>query len=143
MEIITNNAKQTQKAGSELAKEIIETKKSDKNAFIIAMQGDLGSGKTTFIQGVAKGLGIVEQITSPTFVIMKKYNLIDYLFFHIDCYRLESSKDILDLGFEEMISRPENFIVIEWAERIKDILPDNTLWIKFEYINKNKRGIWL
>lgn len=129
IEIITENAKETQRVGEILAQEI----KKGQKALIIGLEGELGSGKTTFIQGLAKGLKIKERITSPTFVIMKKIGW----FYHIDCYRVKS-KDLLDLGFREIISQP-NLVVIEWAEKIKKILPKNTFWIKFEYLDKNKR----
>jgi len=129
IEIITENAKETQKVGEILAQEI----KKGQKALIIGLEGELGSGKTTFIQGLAKGLKIKERITSPTFVIIKKIGW----FYHIDCYRVKS-KDLLDLGFREIISQP-NLVVIEWAEKIKKILPKNTFWIKFEYLDKNKR----
>lgn len=139
---ITSSAKETRKIGEILAEEIIKTEK--KQALIIGMEGELGSGKTTFIQGLAKGLGIKEKITSPTFVILKKYKISSRIiknafFFHIDCYRIKS-KDLLELGFEEIAGNPQNIIVIEWGGRVKKILK-NVLWIKFEYLGKNKRGI--
>ncbi|MBU2068176.1 tRNA (adenosine(37)-N6)-threonylcarbamoyltransferase complex ATPase subunit type 1 TsaE [Patescibacteria group bacterium] len=133
-EIITKSDQETKKLAGEIAQEILETAR--KEALVIGLEGDLGSGKTTFIQGVAQGLGIKDKITSPTFVIMKKYNS----FYHIDCYRIESN-DLLELGFKEIISQPGNIVMIEWAERVKDILPKNTIWIKFEYLYKNKRRI--
>ena len=141
LRIVTKSAQETKKVGEFLAREIIKGKK----ALIIGCQGELGSGKTTFIQGMAKGLGIRERITSPTFVIMKKFKLgpVSHLkcFYHIDCYRVQS-KDLLDLGFKEIISQ-QNIVVIEWAEKIKKILPKDTFWIKFEYLDKDKRKIIL
>jgi len=136
MEIITKSAKETQRVGMFLAEEFIKNKPDKNKAVVVALEGDLGGGKTTFIQGFAKGLGIKDKITSPTFVIMKKYNFL----YHIDCYRIKN-KDLLELDFNEIISNNCNFIVIEWAERVKKILPKNTLWLKFEYIDKNKRKI--
>ncbi len=136
MEIITKSAKETQRVGMFLAEEFIKNKPDKNKAVVVALEGDLGGGKTTFIQGFAKGLGIKDKITSPTFVIMKKYNFL----YHIDCYRIKD-KDLLELDFNEIISNNCNFIVIEWAERVKKILPKNTLWLKFEYIDKNKRKI--
>ena len=146
IEIVTENTKETQKVGEFLVQEIIiRSKLKSKKALIIGLAGELGSGKTTFIQGMAKGLQIKERITSPTFVIMKKFKLgpVPYLkyFYHIDCYRVQS-KDLLDLGFKEIISQP-NVVVIEWAEKIKKILPKDTFWIKFEYLDKDKRKIIL
>jgi len=136
MEIITKSAKETQRVGMFLAEEFIKNKPDKNKAVVVALEGDLGGGKTTFIQGFAKGLGIKDKITSPTFVIMKKYDFL----YHIDCYRIKD-KDLLELDFNEIISNNRNFIVIEWAERVKKILPKNTLWLKFEYIDKNKRKI--
>lgn len=141
---ITNNLSETKKIGRKLAKKILSF--SDrKNAFVIALKGDLGSGKTTFLQGFAKGLGIQEKILSPTFVIFKKFPFFadKRNFYHIDCYRIQNSKEILDLGFKQMISDPKNIIAIEWAERIEDILPKDTLTLEFEFINKTKRKIIL
>lgn len=138
-EIIANNAREMRKLGERLAKEIIKIKRN--SALIVGTEGDLGSGKTTFIQGFAKGLGIKEKITSPTFVILKKYKISKTIrwFFHIDCYRVKTD-DLLELGFKEIAGNPQNIIVIEWAERAKKILKD-ALWIKFEYVDKNKRRI--
>ena len=145
LRIVAKSAQEMKKAGEFLAQEIIRTANKEqrtknskirKKAIIIGLEGELGSGKTTFIQGMAKGLEIKEKITSPTFVIMRRYGW----FCHIDCYRLNSPQDLLDLGFKEIISQP-NIVVIEWAEKIKKILPKDTFWIKFEYLDKDKRMI--
>jgi len=110
----------------------------------------LGGGKTTFLQGFAKKLGIKEKILSPTFVIMRKFKIRENScpnsckfvgFYHIDCYRIEKPKEILDLGFREIIQDPQNIMAIEWAEKIKKILPKNTLWINFKFISQAKREI--
>lgn len=136
----------TKKLGKERAQEILKAPQTER-AFIVALQGDLGSGKTTFLQGFAKGLGIKEKILSPTFVIMKKFQFNNLTikqfnnFYHIDCYRIENPKEILELGFEEIIANPKNIVAIEWADRIKKILPKETLWLKFEFKGKNKRKI--
>ncbi|MFH0906976.1 MAG: tRNA (adenosine(37)-N6)-threonylcarbamoyltransferase complex ATPase subunit type 1 TsaE [bacterium] len=143
MEIITQSALQTQQTGRILSEEIIKSNFVRKKALVIGLCGELGAGKTTFIQGFAKGLGIKEQITSPTFVILKNYNIPCWSFYHIDCYRLTKSKDLIDLDFKEIINKPKNIIVIEWAGRVKKVLPKNTLWMKFEYLDKDKRKITL
>jgi tRNA threonylcarbamoyladenosine biosynthesis protein TsaE len=140
-EVDTQNAKETQKLGRILAEEILKTKLKNKKALVLSLEGNLGSGKTTFVQGLAKGLGIKDKITSPTFVILKRYTFGKRNFYHIDCYRIVNSKDILELGFGEIVSQPENIIVIEWAEKIKNILPRDSFWIKFEHLDKNKRRI--
>ena len=110
---ITHSAKETQRAGEDFAREILAGK-PQKNAVVLALSGDLGAGKTTFLQGFARGLGIQEVVNSPTFVIMKKFKILgsptphhfEY-FYHIDCYRLESQEDMLQLGFAEIISWDE------------------------------------
>jgi tRNA threonylcarbamoyladenosine biosynthesis protein TsaE len=135
--IITESAQETQKLGIVLAKEIIH--QLAEKALVIGLEGELGSGKTTFIQGLAKGLGIKERLTSPTFVILKRYGRL----FHLDCYRINKPEEILDLDFKEILNQPEDIIVIEWAEKVKKILPKNTLWIKFEHLGQDKRRISL
>jgi len=138
---ITNSSGQTKKLGEKLAKEISKFQ-SKKSAFVIGLEGELGSGKTTFLQGFAKGLGIKEKILSPTFVLMKKFQIPKFRnFYHIDCYRIQKPKELLDLGFEEIISNPENIVVIEWADRMRKIIPKNTIWLKFEFVDEKKRKI--
>ncbi|MBU2564098.1 tRNA (adenosine(37)-N6)-threonylcarbamoyltransferase complex ATPase subunit type 1 TsaE [Patescibacteria group bacterium] len=127
-EFLVKNVSQTKKLAKLLAREI-------KSPLVIAFQGELGAGKTTFIQAFAKELGIKSKITSPTFVLMKKYKNL----YHIDCYRINSFKEILDLGFEEIIYN--NIVVIEWAEKIKKILPKNTIWLKFKIVSEKQRKI--
>jgi tRNA threonylcarbamoyladenosine biosynthesis protein TsaE len=140
---LTTSSSQTKKLGENLAKEILKTK-SKKKAVIVGLEGELGSGKTTFLQGFAKGLGIKEKILSPTFIIMKRFRIKVSSFknfYHIDCYRISKPKEILNLGFKKIISNPKNIIAIEWADQIKEILPKNTLILKFKFIEKTKRKI--
>ncbi len=101
---------------------------------VIALVGELGAGKTTFTQGFARGLGIKDKIISPTFVLIRQHGN----FYHIDLYRLN---DFKDLGLEEILSNKNNIVLIEWAEKIKDLLPKNTIWIYFKIIKNNKREI--
>ena len=162
--IITTNSAQTQKIGEKLAEKVFKTKPL-KTALIVGLNGDLGSGKTTFLQGFARGLGVKEKILSPTFVIMKKFKVFPLRgisrreigfkfqeFYHIDCYRVKKLKEILELGFKEIISDPKNIVVIEWADKIKKILSNpspfkkgegskKTIFIDFKFIAKNKREI--
>ena len=122
--------------------------KEEKKARVVLLKGDLGSGKTTFVQQVAKFFEIEDYITSPTFVIQKRYiikndrelgfeNLI-----HIDAYRLESGKELLDLNWEENILNPKNIIFIEWPERVDEVLPKDIKSIKFKFIDENIREIF-
>ena len=93
-----------------------------KNALILALSGNLGSGKTTFIQGFLRAAGIRRKITSPTFVLIKNYKIQTENYkrvYHIDCYRIKKSKELLDLGLKEILNNPENIVLIEWPERIK------------------------
>ncbi len=137
--IESKNSRETKNIGKILGEEVL---KGDKGP-IIGLSGELGSGKTTFIQGLAKGLGIKDKITSPTFVIFKKYSIEKKDFYHVDCYRINDSKDLIDLDFKEILENKENIVVIEWAEKIKDILPKDVLSIKFEYLDEDKRRISL
>lgn len=119
-------------------------RKPEKNAGIIALEGHLGSGKTTFIQGLAEGLGVEENVLSPTFLILKQFFLKSGKYknlYHIDAYRLKNPKEILELGFYDSVQNPENIIVIEWADKIKSILPKNIVWIRFENLGGNGRKI--
>lgn len=139
---ITKNSLETQKLGKKFAEKL--------TAGVIALYGDLGCGKTTFVQGLAKGFGI-KKIISPTFIIVRTYKLKLNpstcsgqnlkLFYHIDLYRIESKKDIQGLGIEEIMNDPKNIVVIEWAERMKNLLPKERTDIEFEYIDEDKRKI--
>ena len=144
MEILTKSSRETQKAGERLAKKIIKSPASGR-AFIIGLEGDLGGGKTTFLQGFARGLGVGEKVNSPTFVIMKKYKIKKNgpeknkkirleNFYHIDCYRINKPKEILELGFKDAASDPKNIIALEWANLIRKIVPRDSLWITFKFI---------
>ncbi len=140
-EYLTASPTQTKRLGEKLAKEILK-KKLKKTAFVIGLKGELGGGKTTFLQGFAKGLGIKEKILSPTFVIMKKFKASNGEFYHFDCYRVSKTKELLDLGFKEIISNPENIVVIEWADKIKKIMPKDSTWIKFDFVDEKTRKIF-
>lgn len=135
---ISKSPEETQKIGEEFAKNL-------KSGEIIALYGDLGAGKTTFVQGLAKGLGITKRITSPTFIIVKRYKLqqnpnISFLY-HIDLYRIEGQVNVEELGFDEIIQDPHNIIVIEWAEKMENQLPEERINIYFKHLEENKREI--
>lgn len=107
---------------------------------VIALSGELGAGKTTFVQGFAKGLGIKEKIISPTFVLIRQHKIpkTKKMLYHIDLYRLE---DFEELGLKELTDNPNNIVLIEWAEKVKSLLPKRTVWIKFEQIDENQRKV--
>ncbi|MEK7519550.1 MAG: tRNA (adenosine(37)-N6)-threonylcarbamoyltransferase complex ATPase subunit type 1 TsaE [Patescibacteria group bacterium] len=144
----SSSALNTKKAGEILGREFLKMPKM-KTALALGLQGDLGSGKTTFLQGFAKGLGIKGKIISPTFVLIRRFQFKNSInrkfkdFYHIDCYRLGSSKEILKLGFKKIISNPENIVAVEWVDRIIKSLPKNNLILNFETSALNKRMLRL
>lgn len=104
---------------------------------VICLEGDLGSGKTLFAKAFAKSMGIVDNITSPTFNIIKEYDGEEgYKLFHMDVYRLSESKE--DMGIEEYFTK-KGITIIEWADMISDILPKNRLDIKIKIVGENRR----
>ena len=103
---------------------------------IICLDGELGSGKTVFTKGIASALGIEENITSPTFTIIKEYLNGEMPLYHMDVYRLDGNAD--GVGIEEYYNK-NGIVIIEWAKTIKDILPEERLEIKFKVISENKR----
>lgn len=138
--MISESIAQTHKIAKDLVEQIVGHRKSN----IIGLSGELGSGKTTFAQGFAKALGVKQKIISPTFVLIKHYPLRVTRYahlYHIDAYRINKPKEIIDLGWKEIINDPQNIILIEWAEKIKKILPKKHFFINFKHINKNKRWI--
>lgn len=147
--LFSNSPLKTKKIGEILGKEVLKIKRK-KRAFVLGLEGDLGGGKTTFLQGFAKGLGIKEKILSPTFVMMKRFKIRENsrpnshkfaTFYHIDCYRIQKPKEILNIGFKKIISNPQNIIAIEWVDRIHKILPKDALILKFKFISQKKREI--
>lgn len=128
---VTKNPGETQAFAKEIAKTL-------QSGDILALYGDLGSGKTTFVQGLAAGLGIAQRIISPTFIIMRSY---DKNFYHVDLYRIETEKDIEGLGLKEIMEDNESIVVIEWPEKIEKFLPKHTKRMYFTYKNDNEREI--
>lgn len=135
-----------QKFAGFLAEKII--KKEERGLLVIALEGNLGAGKTTFAKGFIKGLGVRKRIMSPTFVLMKKYEIKgrgkrNYKrVYHIDCYRVKNSRELLSLGLKEILNNPENIVLVEWPEKIKKYLPKNIIQVRFNYGKKeNERMI--
>lgn len=110
-------------------------------AVVLALHGDLGAGKTTFTQTLARTLGVTEPVTSPTFVIMKGYQLDEQSFanlIHIDAYRLESSSELSVLHFDRILKEPKTLVVIEWAKKVADLLPPGTINLSFSIEGDNR-----
>jgi tRNA threonylcarbamoyladenosine biosynthesis protein TsaE len=116
--------------------------KSLKAGDALALVGDLGSGKTTFVKGLALGLGLksADEVTSPTFTIMNIYRTKPPLY-HYDLYRMETAKEIAAIGFEEFANDPHAIICIEWAERAKTLFPPGTRKIRFRVLSDESRRI--
>lgn len=130
---LTNSEEETKDLAKNLAKQL---------RGVIALTGELGAGKTTFAVGFAKGLGIKEKIISPTYVLIRQHSIPDTqkTLYHIDLYRLA---DFTELGLKEIMGNPNNIILIEWAEKVRNLLPKNTIWISFKTLNENQREITL
>ncbi len=123
---------------------LAQLKPHPERAQIVGLYGDLGSGKTTFTQAVARLLGIDEHVTSPTFILEKIYKLKNNQFehlIHIDAYRLESGRELTNLGFDEIAGNKKNLIMLEWPERVAEILPADTIKLTFTFINETTREI--
>lgn len=146
MEFVSKSEQETQKLAQILAREIIKNPLQKKKAVVIGLEGELGAGKTTFVKGFAKGLGIKDKITSPTFVLMKVYNFRPRengakFLFHFDCYRLKDHKDMVLLGAKEFIADSRNIILIEWSDRIEKVLPARYIKVHVDHIDKKTRKI--
>jgi len=163
--IISHSPTETEKNAQEWVASL-STKKDELDnvgeATVVALNGHLGSGKTTFTQAVARMLGIIENVTSPTFVLMKIYDIQSPVknttstnfqtgvagftdkfkrLIHIDAYRLEEGSQLSALNFEQIVSDPGNLILIEWAENVKEGLPVDITNINFEYVGESDRKI--
>ncbi|MAG59863.1 tRNA (adenosine(37)-N6)-threonylcarbamoyltransferase complex ATPase subunit type 1 TsaE [Candidatus Woesebacteria bacterium] len=143
MEVLTKSAEETKKFGEKFAHQIT-------GGSVLALVGNLGSGKTTFIQGLARGLGIKRAVISPTFILMREYESKVKIqsskfktLYHIDLYRLEEDveREWIGLGIQDILGKNDTIVVIEWAEKVKELLPKNTIWVKFENVGGDNRKI--
>ena len=120
------------------------TQSVKKGATVIALHGDLGAGKTTFVQTLGKVLGVTEQITSPTFTIMKGYETTNEIFttlIHMDAYRIDETAELAPLRFSEILETPNTLFCIEWAEKISDALPSGVINLTLEVASENTRTV--
>jgi len=136
-EIISNGFSQTQKSGEDFAKQLF-------SGDVVVLSGDLGAGKTTFVQGLARGLGIKKRLISPTFVIIRSYQLTgtqEKRFFHVDLYRLRGEEDIENTGLPDILNRKNSIAAIEWPEKMGKFLPEKRWEVSFKFLEGNKRKI--
>ncbi len=134
---LTNNDSETIKLGEEFAVKLT-------SGDVVMLSGNLGAGKTTFVQGIAKGLGIKDRILSPTFVLVRSHRVDSEKFQtlnHIDLYRIEGQENLEKLGITEFITSENSVTIIEWAEKITDFIPVKGYRINFVYLGENKREI--
>lgn len=107
---------------------------------MIVLSGDLGAGKTTFTQGLAVGLGILEPVTSPTYLLMKEYPGGRYPLMHMDIYRLEKIQEVIDLGYDEFLD-PSYVVVVEWGDMVEPLLPRDHLDVEIKHVDEDVRRI--
>lgn len=135
MKILSKNSGETVDLGRKLVKKL-------SGGSVVALYGDLGGGKTQFTKGIALGLGIKDDIISPTFVIRRDYQGKKLNLLHYDFYRFEIPDRELIESLKEGIN-PENITVIEWAERVEQYLPEDTIKVHFKYVSVDEREIEL
>ncbi len=149
--MLSKNVQDTAKIAEVFLEKILKSRKDKLGATIVGLSGELGAGKTAFTQSIAKHLGVKKKVISPTFVIIKKYLIRPprpsgtppsqgekYKFlFHIDAYRLKNEKELLHLGWEDIISNEEHLVFIEWPENVSKIMPAHARYI---YISGNEKG---
>jgi tRNA threonylcarbamoyladenosine biosynthesis protein TsaE len=138
--MLSKSTKETDKIAKIFLDKLLKNTKKHKGALVVGLSGDLGAGKTAFTKFATKHLGIKERVFSPTYVIMKKYSIKSKnhkFFFHIDAYRLENEKELLNLGWEEIVGNKEHLIFIEWPENVSKIIPTDA---RFIHIKSNEKG---
>jgi tRNA threonylcarbamoyladenosine biosynthesis protein TsaE len=133
--LVTHSAVQTQALGARLGSRL-------RGGDVLALAGELGAGKTTFTQGLAAGMGITAAVTSPTFVLINRYVSPDGRSLqHVDCYRLaDAPAEMWDIGLTDLFAG-DDIVVIEWADRIPGLLPDEHLAVAFAYLDETRRRI--
>ena len=128
-------------------------------AIVVALEGELGAGKTIFVKAAAKALGVKKRVKSPTFTLIKQYNIvlsksskvnssigrtevsnIKFLY-HLDCYRLKDENDLINLGMKEILTQSHNIMFIEWSDRVKKILPKKHIKIHIDHTDKHTRKL--
>ena len=131
LEFFSRSPEQTRRIGMRLGSLL-------KAGDVICLQGDLGAGKTTFTQGLAQGWGSIDSVSSPTFILINMYRRPDgELLHHLDAYRLESVPEAEELDLDSYLA--EGALIVEWPERLGDLIPKENLWINLEHISEEHR----
>jgi tRNA threonylcarbamoyladenosine biosynthesis protein TsaE len=139
LEFISRSAEQTRRVGMRLGGLL-------QPGDVVGLEGDLGAGKTTLVQGLAAGWGSLDQVTSPTFVLVNVYrrrdrsqNRHEQRLYHLDAYRLNSQAEAIDLDLDALLGNGP--LVVEWANRISGVLPPERLWIAMHWVDTNQRDL--
>jgi len=131
MDFFSRSPEQTRRVGSRLGGVL-------QAGDVICLQGDLGAGKTTFVQGIAQGWGSLDSVSSPTFILVNMYRRADQSqLFHMDAYRLESTPEAEELDLDSMLA--QGALLIEWPERMNGLIPNERLWVNLEHIDEEER----
>lgn len=134
--VTTNSAGETQNFGFELAKSLSP-------GSVVALFGDLGSGKTQIVKGICGALGVKQNVNSPTFIIVNEYtSLNSLLIYHFDLYRMRSAKEVLEMGFRDYLD-DTSIVLIEWPEKIEGFLPAGTIKIRIAHTVENENTRWI
>lgn len=141
-QVVTQSAAETKKLGQDLGAEL---RVSVRGATVICLYGELGSGKTTFIQGLAKGLGITARLLSPTFIIVRRYQIPGKgnFFYHVDLYRVKNEADLDSLGLAEILADNSAIVACEWTEKLGSLLPQQRTDIHFATLEDNAHQVTL
>lgn len=141
MKHVSNSTRDTQKIAAELAEKLV---KKGVGPLVIALTGELGAGKTVFVQAFAKALGVKGPVNSPTFVLIHPYDIQAGRYktlYHVDAYRIESKEQFDPLGLGEILEGNKNIVLIEWADRIGELIPENATRIHIEHTGGDTREI--
>lgn len=142
--IASHSLEETAAYAQLVAGEILKKGRDEEGAVVLALTGALGAGKTTFTKAFAEACGVPGSVTSPTFVIEKRYALTNKSFdllVHIDAYRLESANELEVLGFRKLLTDSSNLILLEWPEKVAEIIPQTARWIRFAHVSESERAI--
>ena len=131
--IVTSSPEETERVGLELASEL-------QAGAVVALVGELGSGKTTLVKGIARGLFVREAVTSPSFLLARTYQGKLPLH-HLDAYRLNSASELDEVGLRELLPPEEGITVVEWADKIAELIPSGSLWVHLEHLGPNRRTL--
>ncbi len=131
LEVKSNNPEQTRQLGERLGRAL-------QLGDMLCLQGELGAGKTTFVQGIAQGWGSLDSVSSPTFILVNMYRRADGShLFHMDAYRLDSTGEAEELDLDSMLA--EGALIVEWPERMQSLIPDERLWVEFVQSGEEER----